>query len=100
MCSQHEELSQIFVSTSAGTGHLLPASGGVLTGHHSQPGSEPAALLEGCSVADGRDRGRGDYGSDSGDRDQAPAWFKFASDACDQLVAFLDLSVQVLHLDP
>src|ERR1700750_679034 len=98
MCSQYEELSQnicfhvCWYRSSAACLRWsvrrapLPAR------------REPAALLEGCSVADGRDRGRGDYGSDSGDRDQAPAWFKFAGDACDQLVAFLDLSMQVRHL--
>jgi hypothetical protein len=60
MCSLDEEFSQVFVSTSAGTGQLLLASGGVFAGHHSQPGSKPSALLEGCAVADGRDRGGGD----------------------------------------
>jgi hypothetical protein len=41
----------------------------------------------------------GDHRSDAGDREQAPAGFKFAGDAVDQPVAFLDLSMQVLHLD-
>ncbi len=98
--SLHKEFSQVFVSSSAGAGQLLLASGGVLAGHHSQPGSESAALLEGCPVADGCDRGRSSDRSDSGDRDQAPALFKFAADARDQLVGFLDLPVQVLHLQP
>ena len=100
MRSLYEELSQVFVSAPAGTGQLLLASGGVLAGHHSQPGSESAALLEGSSVADGCDRGRSSDRSNSGDRDQAPAGFKFAGDAHDQLVGFLDLSVQILHLQP
>ena len=56
--SLYEEFAQVFVSSSAGTGQLLLASGGVLAGHHSQPGRESAALLEGCPVADGCDRAR------------------------------------------
>src|ERR1700741_3400382 len=88
MGSQDEELSQVFVPTSAGPGELLLAPGGVLARYHSQPGSKPAALFEGCPIADGRDRGRSDQRSNSGNRDQAPAWFKFAGDAHDQLVGF------------
>src|ERR1700745_3824738 len=38
--------------------------------------ANPRALLEGCPVTDGRDRGRGEHRSDSGDRHQAPAGFK------------------------
>jgi hypothetical protein len=34
MGSQHEELSQVFVSTSAGTRQLLLASAGVLSRNH------------------------------------------------------------------
>ena len=55
----HEELSQVFVSTSAGFGQILLASCRVLAGHHSQPGSKSSAFLEGCSIADRRDRATG-----------------------------------------
>ena len=98
--SLYEEFAQVFVSSSAGTGQLLLASGGVLAGHHSQPGRESAALLEGCTIADGCDRGGSNDRSDSRDRDQASALFKFAADARDQLVGFTDLPVQLLHLQP
>src|ERR1700760_3346737 len=37
---------KIFVSTSAGTGHLLLASAGVFAGHHSQPGANPRPFLK------------------------------------------------------
>ncbi len=100
MRSLHEEFSQVFVPTSAGSGQILLASRGVFAGHHPEPGSKSAALLEGCSVADRSDRRRGNHWSDSGDRDQAFALFEFAGDAHDQLVGFLDLSMQVLHLQP
>ena len=73
MRSLDEEFSQVFVSTAAGTGEFLLASCGVLAEHHSQPGSTPAALLEVCPVADGRDGGRSDHRSASGDRHQVPA---------------------------
>jgi hypothetical protein len=35
---------------------------------------------------------------DAGDRNQPPARFQIDGDAQDQLVGFLDLSLQVLHL--
>src|SRR5271155_5077482 len=68
------------------SGELLLAPGGVLAGHHPQPGSKSPALLEGCPVTDGRDGSCGDHRSNAGDRHQAPALFKFAGDAFDQLV--------------
>ncbi|MGA8089752.1 MAG: hypothetical protein WCA10_20940 [Terracidiphilus sp.] len=55
---------------------------------------------EGRPVTDRSDHGSSSDRSDSGDRDQAPARFKFAGDAQDPLVVFLDLSVQALHLQP
>jgi hypothetical protein len=53
-----------------------------------------------CQASCAGDRGSSSDRSDSGDRDQASALFKFASDACDQLVGFLNLPVQILHLQP
>src|ERR1700733_622499 len=100
MRSLHKEFSQVLVSSPDGFGQILLASRGVLARHHSKPCSKSTALLEGCSIADRSDCGGGNHWSDSGDRDQAFALFEFAGDTHDQLVGFLDLSMQVLHLQP
>src|ERR1700740_1470153 len=101
MRSQDEEFSQVFVPTSAGASKLLLAAGGGLTRNPPHQAANPRPFLKAAPlpmaaivvVAI-------DHRSNSGDRDQAPAWFKFAGDAHNQLVRFLDLSVQVLHLPP
>src|SRR5208282_1017456 len=100
VCAPCTKSLQVFVSSSASTGELLLASGGVLAGHHSEPGRESAALLEGCPVANRCDCGGSSDRTDSGDRYKAPALFKFAADAPDQLVGFADLPVQILHFQP
>src|SRR5215469_12974727 len=100
MRSLYKELSQVFVSTPADTCQLLLASGGAFSRNRTDPCGKSSAPFEGCPVADRRHRSRSRNRSDSGDRQQVLALFKFASDALDQLVAFLDLSVQVLHLPP
>src|SRR5258708_9527104 len=63
----HEKFSQVLVSTSAGPGELLLASGGVFSWHHAEPRGKSSALLEGCPVADGCDRSRSDGRSNSRD---------------------------------
>src|ERR1700694_2040656 len=100
MRSLHEKFSQVLVSTSAGPGELLLASGGVFSWNHAEPCGKSSALLEGCPVADGCDRSRSDGRSDSRDRHQAITVFKFSGDAQGQLMALPELSVQVLHLQP
>jgi hypothetical protein len=70
MRSLHEKFSQVLVSTSAGPGELLLASGGVFSWNHAEPCGKSSALLEGCPVADGCDRSRSDGRSDSRDRHQ------------------------------
>jgi hypothetical protein len=72
----------------------------VLAWNHPQPGSKSTPLFEGCSVADRSDRGSGNYRADSRNRDQSSAGFKFAGDALNQLVGFVNLSVQLLHFQP
>jgi hypothetical protein len=72
----------------------------VFSWNHTEPCGKSSALPEGCPVADRSNRGSGNHWSDSRNRDQSPAGFKFVGDAHDQLVGFLDLSVQVLHLQP
>src|SRR5215469_18798818 len=100
MRSLDEELSQVFVAASAGTGQLLLASGGVFSRNSAEPCGKSSALFEGCPVADRRNRSRSGNRSDSGDRHQALALFKLAGDAHDQFVALFDLSLQVSHLQP
>src|SRR6516164_4248526 len=100
MRSLDKELSQIFVSPSADAGQLLLASGGAFSRNRADPCGKSSAPFEGSPVADCRHRSRSRNRSDSGNRHQVLALFKFANDAIDQLVRLLDLSVQVLHLPP